>query len=71
MINYHSATQSAARGVTLNSLKSELYSLNMRLLLAIQHHNEEMQEDIKKQMAEIQAEIDRMCLRDRHPRREF
>lgn len=67
MTNYHSTAQSAARGVTLNSLKSELYSLNMRLLLAIQHHNEEMQEDIKKQMAGIQKEIDQMCLRDRHP----
>ena len=71
MTNYHSAEQSAARGVTLNSLKSELYSLNMRMLLATQNHDEDAQKDIIEQMATVQAEIDQMCLRDRHPRGEF
>ena len=71
MSSYYSKTTPVSRGVTLHYLKDQLYSLNMRLLLAIQHHNEEMQEDIKKQLAEIQAEIDQMCLRGRHPREKF
>lgn len=71
MSSYYSETTPVNRGVTLHYLKDQLYSLNMRLLLAIQHHNEEIQEDIKKQMAEIQSEIDQMCLRDRHPREKF
>lgn len=37
---------SIKRGVTLNSLKDEMYSLNMRMRLAMQHHNEEAQDDI-------------------------
>lgn len=61
MSGYQSGTTPTCRGVTLNSLKDELYSLNMRLLLAMQHHNEEAQEDIKKQMAAVQKEIDRIC----------
>lgn len=62
MSDYHSKGALTSRAVTLNSLKDELYSLNMRLLLAIQHHNEEAQEDIRKQMEAVQAEIDQMCL---------
>ena len=62
MSDYHPKALPASRGVTLNSLKDELYSLNMRLLLAMQHHNEEAQEDIKVQIAAVQAEISRMCL---------
>lgn len=52
----------AGRRATLNDLKDELYSLNMRLLLAMRHHNEEAQKEIEAQMAAVQAEIDRMCL---------
>lgn len=62
MSDYHPKALPASRGTTLNSLKDELYSLNMRLLLAMQHHNEDAQEDIKAQMAAVQAEISRMCL---------
>ena len=62
MSNYHPKSLPNSRGVTLNSLKDELYSLNMRLLLAMQYHNEDAQEDIKTQMAAVQAEISRMCL---------
>lgn len=62
MSDYRSKAMPASRGVTLNSLKDQLYSLNMRLLLAMQHHNEEAQEDIREQMAAVQAEIDQMCL---------
>lgn len=49
-----------SRGITLNSLKEQLYSLNMRMRLAMQNHNEEEQEELKKQIAELQEEIDCM-----------
>lgn len=62
MSDYRSKAAPVSRGVTLNSLKDQLYSLNMRLLLAIQNHNGEAQEDIQKQMEAVQAEIDQMCL---------
>lgn len=62
MSDYQSKTVPVSRGVTLNTLKDELYSLNMRLLLAMQHHNEEAQKDIQAQMMVVQAEIDQMCL---------
>ena len=61
MNNYHKTPQ-ASRGVTLNTLKDELCALNMRLLLAMEYHNEAAQEEIKRQMEMVQAEIDRMCL---------
>lgn len=66
MSDYHSKALPANRGVTLSSLKDQLYSLNMRLLLAMQNHDEESQEDIKGQMAVLQAKIDQMCLGNRH-----
>lgn len=62
MSDYRSKNTAVSRGVTLNTLKDELYSLNMRLLLAMQHHNEEAQKDIQVQMTVVQAEIDQMCL---------
>lgn len=62
MSDYQSKTVPVSRGVTLNTLKDELYSLNMRLLLAMQHHNEEAQKDIQAQMMVVQSEIDQMCL---------
>lgn len=49
------------RRTTLNNLREQLHSLNMRMLLAVQSHNEEAQEEIKGQMAEVQEKIDRMC----------
>lgn len=61
MGNHHSEQDSINRGTTLNSLKDQLYSLNMRMLLAMQNHDEDAQKDIKKQMAAIQEEIDQMC----------
>lgn len=47
---------------TLNALKEQLYSLNMRMLLAMQNHDEEAQEEIRKQIAVLQEEIDQMCM---------
>lgn len=67
MGNYHkSKTASSGRGITLNSLKNEMYSLNMRMLLAMQNHNQEAQEEIKKQMIRVQDEIDHMNAGGRH-----
>lgn len=60
MSDYQPKVPPAGRGTTLNSLKDELHSLNMRLLLAMQHHNEEAQKDITEQMAAVQAEIAHM-----------
>ena len=54
------------RGTTLNTLKDQLYSLNMRMLLAIQNHDEQEQADVQEQIAAVQNEIDRMCLGGRH-----
>lgn len=50
----------ASRGITLNGLRDQLHSLNMRMLLAMQNHNEEAQEDLRQQMAEVQTEIEQM-----------
>ena len=62
MGEYHkSKTAASSRGTTLHILEDQLYSLNMRMLLAMQNHNEDAQEEIKKQTAEVQREIDRMC----------
>jgi len=56
--NRKSKTAFSSRCVTLNSLKDEMHSLNMRLLLAIQNHDREAQEEINRQITSIQDEID-------------
>jgi len=45
------------RGETMNSLKSKQQSLNMRLLLAMQNHDEEMQADLISQLKEVEDQI--------------
>lgn len=65
MDNYHPASRPVNRGVTLNRLKEQLHSLNMRLLLAIQNHDTEEQERITAQMASVQAEMEQLCLGSR------
>ena len=62
MGDLHFKPDSINRGTTLNSLKDQLYSLNMRMLLAMQSHDEDAQKDIKEQMTAVQAKIDQMCL---------
>lgn len=62
MGDYHSRSHAAARAGTLNALKEQQHSLNMRMLLAMQNHDEEAQENLRRQMAAVQLEIDRMCL---------
>lgn len=52
------------RRITLDSLKDRLHSLNMRMLLAMQNHDEEMQEQIRGQMDALQSEISRINLKD-------
>lgn len=51
------------RGVTLNNLKDELYSLQMRLLLAVQNHDTEVQRDLESQIIEVQKQIKELSLR--------
>lgn len=62
MGDYRSKRQPSTRAGTLNALKEQLYSLNMRMLLAMQNHDEDAQENIRRQMAAVQMEIDQMCL---------
>lgn len=66
MSGYHSGGLPAGRGVTLHDLREQLYSLNMRMLLAMQNHDERAQAEIRDQTAAIQEEIDRLCLGGRH-----
>lgn len=51
-----------ARRVTLNRLKEQLYSLNMRMLLALQNHDTAAQNEIQLALEKVQNDIDRMCL---------
>lgn len=48
--------------VTLSSLKEQFYTLNMRMLLAMQNHNEGAQEEIKRQMDELNKKMNRLSL---------
>lgn len=54
-----------ARGTTLNTLKNELYSLNRRMLLAMQNHDEAEQARITREIAEVQQKISSLSLRDK------
>lgn len=45
------------RGISLNVLKDELHSLNRRMLLAMQTHNEAEQARITREIAEVQQKI--------------
>lgn len=63
MATYHQHEETFTnRGITLNSLRDELCSLNMRIMLAMQNHDETMQEELEKQLVSVQTEISRMCL---------
>lgn len=50
--------ESQARGTTLNRLKEELYSLNRRMLLALQNRDEAEQEAIRREIEAVREEID-------------
>lgn len=62
MGDHYSKIPAADRTGTLNDLKEQLHSLNMRMLLAMQNHDEDTQGDLREQMAAVQMEIDQMCL---------
>ena len=47
------------RGVTLNSLRDEQHCLNRRLLLAIQAGDLRAQEELRRELEEVAAEIER------------
>jgi hypothetical protein len=52
--------------VTLEDLKQRRYSLNMRLLLSMQNHDEKMQGDLERQLNELQSQIDAVLAGDRN-----
>lgn len=45
------------RGVTMNRLNQERRALNMRLRLAMQNHDAAEQEEIRRQMQQVQEQI--------------
>lgn len=55
-------TLSVEKRVTLSSLKEQLYTLNMRMLLAIQSRDEEAQEEIRRQIDELRTKIKHLSL---------
>lgn len=57
--------RSQGRGITLNVLKDELHSLNRRMLLAMQTHDEAEQVRITTEIAEVQQKISSLSFRDR------
>lgn len=52
------------RGITLNVLKDELHSLNQRMLLAMQNHDEAEQARIASEIAAVQKKISDFSLRN-------
>lgn len=52
------------RGITLNALKDELHSLNRRMLLAIQTHDEAEQAQITREITAVQKKISGISFRD-------
>lgn len=56
------------RGITLNVLKDELHSLNRRMLLALQNHDEAEQARITREIAAVQEKISDLSFRDPSPR---
>ena len=51
---------SEGRGVTLNSLRDEQHCLNRRLLLAIQAGDLRAQEELRRELEEAAARMDRL-----------
>ena len=48
------------RGVTLNDLLDEQHALNMRMLLAVQLRDPEVQAELKAELENVARRIDRM-----------
>lgn len=51
---------SEGRGVTLNHLLEEQHSLNMRLLLAVQLRDMAAQEQLRAELEDLAAQIERL-----------
>lgn len=63
-MNYEKSEKAlAGRGMTLNILRDQQYSLNRQMLLALQLNDTKTQKRIQAQLAEVQTEIDRITLR--------
>lgn len=64
-MNYYSndKAESTERGVTMQNLKEELYSLNMRILLAMQYHDDDTQAELESQMQVVQAKMKGLNMR--------
>lgn len=45
------------RGETMNNLRDRQRALNMRLLLAVQNHDEAMQSELESQLEELAEQI--------------
>ena len=60
----HKKNTPVSRHTAFNNLKEQLYSLNMRLLLAMQCHAKETETKIIQEIAEIRQKIDHMSLGD-------
>lgn len=52
----------SSRRVTLNSLREDQFALNMRMIFAMQLHDEAEQTKIKQQMEKVQEEIQQLFL---------
>lgn len=52
------------RGITLNVLKDELHSLNRRMLLALQTHDEAEQARINGEISAVQEKISVLSFRN-------
>lgn len=52
------------RGITLNVLKDELHSLNRRMLLAMQNHDEAEQARITREITTVQEKISDLSFRN-------
>lgn len=63
MIQEKSKAAFTGRGITLNSLREQQCALNRQMLLAMQLHDDRAQERLRRQLEEVQAEIDRISLR--------
>ena len=53
---------SSDRRVTLNRLKEDQFALNMRMIYAIQLHDETERAEIKRQLDAVQKEIQQLLL---------
>jgi hypothetical protein len=49
-------------GMTLEGLKEQLHSLNMRLLFSMENHDLETQDTLEREIRELKRKIDSMAV---------